>query len=107
MNEGRSMPDSFSRPLWAMPGIRRSRAPLAPRPSAIVIATLVAITLAGCGSAPSRPGTSKPGGYYLDDRPAPNPPENLDSIPEPPPKIHPLTRAAIQAHTVTPHPYTP
>ncbi|HYJ18830.1 MAG TPA: septal ring lytic transglycosylase RlpA family lipoprotein, partial [Burkholderiales bacterium] len=58
-----------------------------------MIATLVAITFAGCSSEPSRPASStKPGGYYLDDGPGANPPANLDSIAEPVPKVEPINK---------------
>src|SRR5258708_1377207 len=96
MNERRSMPDSFSGPSF-----------LAPRPSAIVIATFVAMTMAGWGGGPSGPGRAKPGGYYLDDGPGPNPPANLDSIPEPAPKIEPINRSTSRPYTVLGHTYTP
>ncbi len=72
-----------------------------------MIATLLAITLAGCGGAPSRPATSKPGGYYLDDGPGPNPPANLDAIPEPTPKIEPINRFTSRPYSVLGHAYTP
>jgi rare lipoprotein A len=73
-----------------------------------VIAALAAITLAGCGSEPSRPSsTGKPGGYYLDDGPGANPPANLDSIPEPTPKIEPINKYTSRPYAVLGHAYTP
>src|SRR5258706_4316112 len=78
-----------------------------PRPSAIVIAMLVAMTLAGCGSSPSRPATGKPGGYYLDDGPGPDLPANLDSVPEPTPKIEPINKYTSRPYVVLGHAYTP
>ena len=74
---------------------------------ALVITTLVAITLAGCGSEPLRPATVKPGGYYLDDGPGANPPVNLDSIPEPTPKIEPINKFTSRPYAVLGHAYTP
>ncbi|MGQ0579188.1 MAG: septal ring lytic transglycosylase RlpA family protein [Betaproteobacteria bacterium] len=71
-----------------------------------MIATLVAITIAGCASAPSRP-PSKPGGYYLDDGPGANPPANLDSIPEPTPKIEPVNKYTSRPYTVLGRTYAP
>ena len=65
-------------------------------------ATVVAFTLAGCSSSPS-----KPGGYYLDDGPGANPPANLDSIPEPTPKIEPLNPYTSRPYTVLGRTYTP
>ena len=70
-------------------------------------ATLVAITLAGCGSEPLRPATMKPGGYYLDDGPGANPPVNLDSIPEPTPKIEPINKFTSRPYAVLGRAYTP
>jgi rare lipoprotein A len=69
--------------------------------------TLVATTLAGCGSGPSRPAPSKPGGYYRDDGPGPNPPSNLDSIPEPVPRIEAINRSASRPYTVFGRTYIP
>ena len=88
------------------PGSLRERR-VSGMPSALVIATLVAITLAGCGSDPSRPATTKAGGYYLDDGPGPNPPSNLDSIAEPAPKIEPINKYTSRPYSVLGHAYTP
>ena len=63
--------------------------------------------IAGCGSAPSRPATSKPGGYYLDDGPGPNPPANLDSVAEPTPRIEPINKYTSRPYTVLGRTYTP
>ena len=71
------------------------------------MATLVAITLAACGGAPTRPGASKPGGYYLDDGPDANPPANLDAIPEPVPRLEPLNKYTARPYTVLGQSYTP
>ena len=95
MNALHSMPDCFSRTSF-----------LTPRPSAIIIATFVAMTIAACGSSPSRPG-SKPGGYYLDDGPGANPPSDLDSIPEPIPRIEPINKYTRRPYTVLGRTYTP
>ena len=62
--------------------------------------------IAGCGSAPSRPG-SKPGGYYLDDGPGANPPADLDSMAEPVPKNEPLNKYTSRPYTVLGRTYTP
>jgi len=75
-----------------------------PRPSAIIIATFVAVMIAGCGSSPSR---GKPGGYYLDDGPGANPPPNLDSVSEPVPKIEPINKYTSRPYTVLGHTYKP
>ncbi len=68
---------------------------------------LVAMTLAGCDSSPSRPATGKPGGYYLDDGPGPDLPANLDSVPEPTPKIEPINKYTSRPYVVLGHAYTP
>jgi rare lipoprotein A len=69
---------------------------------------LFALLLASCGSSPSRPSaSSKPGGYYLDDGPGSNPPANLDSIPEPTPKVEPINKFTSRPYAVLGHAYTP
>jgi rare lipoprotein A len=81
---------------------------LSTQSSALVIATLVTITVAGCGSAPSRPSSpTKPGGYYLDDGPGANPPANLDSLPEPVPKVEVINKYTSRPYTVMGVTYTP
>ena len=81
---------------------RLSHAARGTQHSALAIAILLAIALAGCSSSPS-----KPGGYYLDDGPGANPPANLDSIPEPTPKIEPLNPYTSRPYTVLGRTYTP
>jgi rare lipoprotein A len=73
----------------------------------MIAAAISATIIAGCGSAPSRPATAKPGGYYLDDGPGPNPPANLDSIAEPTPKIEPINKFTSRPYAVLGHAYTP
>jgi rare lipoprotein A len=69
---------------------------------------LIAVTLAGCDTTPSRPSSSsKPGGYYLDDGPGSNPPANLESIPEPVPKIEPINKFTSRPYAVLGHAYAP
>jgi peptidoglycan lytic transglycosylase len=75
---------------------------LNPQSPILVIATLVAITIAGCSSAPS-----KPGGYYLDDGPGANPPADLDSIPEPTPKTEPINKYTSRPYVVLGRTYAP
>jgi rare lipoprotein A len=65
-----------------------------------------AMIIAGCGGAPSRP-TTKLGGYYLDDGPGPNPPANLDSVPEPAPKVEPINKYTSRPYAVLGRAYTP
>ncbi|HVY08340.1 MAG TPA: septal ring lytic transglycosylase RlpA family protein [Burkholderiales bacterium] len=65
------------------------------------------VAIAGCSGAPSRSSSGKPGGYYLDDGPGANPPANLDSIPEPTPKIEPINKFASRPYSVLGHAYTP
>ena len=80
---------------------------LGPRTCAMIAAAIAATIIAGCGSAPSRPATAKPGGYYLDDGPGANPPANLDSIPEATPKIEPINKFTSRPYAVLGHAYTP
>lgn len=94
-----------TRPLWVKPGIQRSRASLVPRRFATILTVLAVAIIAGCSGSPSRP--AKPGGYYLDDGPGNNPPANLDSIPEPVPKIEPVNKSASRPYAVLGHAYTP
>jgi rare lipoprotein A len=85
----------------------RRLAALSTRHSSLVTAALIAMTIAGCGSAPSRPASSKPGGYYLDDGPGANPPANLDSVPEPRPRVEPINKYTSRPYTVLGRTYTP
>ncbi|HEX4985857.1 MAG TPA: septal ring lytic transglycosylase RlpA family protein [Burkholderiales bacterium] len=72
----------------------------------MVLAIVLAVAIAGCSSAPTRPG-SKAGGYYLDDGPGANPPANPDAIPEPVPTLEPINRFASRPYSVLGHAYTP
>jgi rare lipoprotein A len=72
--------------------------------------------LAACGTAPTRqpsaeaprPQTpSKPGGYYLDDGPHANPPENLDQVPDAQPKPEPIRAANARPYTALGRTYVP
>jgi rare lipoprotein A len=73
----------------------------------MIIAAFAAMIIAGCASAPSRPAASKPGGYYLDDGPGPNPPANLDAIPDAVPKIEPINKYTSRPYAVLGHAYKP
>jgi rare lipoprotein A len=74
----------------------------------MIVAAIAATNIAGCGGAPSRPGsTTKPGGYYLDDGPGANLPADLDSRPEPVPRIEPLNKYTGRPYTVLGQTYTP
>lgn len=81
-----------------------------PSPSTVitkVIVPLVFFSLSGCAStsqfntldrfeatnASSQKTASQSGGYYLDDGPGDNPPDNLDAIPDAVPKFEPLREA--------------
>jgi rare lipoprotein A len=82
-------------------------------------ATLVALVLAACASAPPRdvapasPGAAKPagpiagGGYYKDDGPGNNPPADLDAIPDAVPRVEPLHRFANRPYVVMGREYVP
>jgi rare lipoprotein A len=84
---------------------------LPPSDFRLVAAALLAATLAGCGSTPSRDAPlAKPprsGGYYLDDGPGANPPANLDAIPDAVPRTEPLRAATTRPYTVMGRAYTP
>ncbi len=75
----------------------------------------VALVLAGCGTNPAPSGNgapassagTKPGGYYLDDGPLPNPPPNLDAVPDAVPRQEPLHRFANRTYVALGKSYTP
>lgn len=89
----------------------------------LVLAAIIAASMSGCGSAPKRetriergPTVSKApsgvprsrgGGYYLDDGPGDSAPADLDSIPEPVPRLEPLHRGAMRPYVVMGQSYTP
>ena len=80
----------------------------------ILAAVIVTLALAGCGSSPSThakaaspAATVKGGGYYLDDGPEANPPQNLDAIPDAVPRDEPLHRFANRTYVVLGNTYTP
>jgi rare lipoprotein A len=82
----------------------------------LAIALLLAIALGGCGTTARRePATKAPpsapapraGGYYLDDGPGPNPPADLDSIPDAVPRIEPVRSATSRPYVVMGRTYAP
>ena len=85
---------------------------------------LIALLIAACGSLPYRepprvgvpapaptpspmapPSSSSK--YYLDDGPGPNPPANLDAVPDAVPRVEPLHRAANRPYAVLGREYVP
>jgi rare lipoprotein A len=83
---------------------------------------LLAAMLAACGGTPKRSGgierlpggsaeaparSSGGGGFYLDDGPGPNPPPNLEAIPDAVPRLEPLHRGTMRPYTVMGRSYTP
>jgi rare lipoprotein A len=56
---------------------------------------------------PSPDAPTKPGGYYLDDGPETNPPQNLDSIPDALPKKEPLLSRSNKPYKALGAKYTP
>ena len=52
-------------------------------------------------------GAPRSGGYYLDDGPGANPPDNLDAIPDALPRLEPLHRFANRPYTVFGRDYVP
>lgn len=85
------------------------------RASACVFILIVALFMAGCGSAPKRvespvkspTTTSKPGGYYLDDGPGDSLPANLEQIPDAIPRTEMLHRGANRPYTIFGKTYVP
>ena len=79
----------------------------------LILGMAAALALAGCGSSPSTPTkpapatTAKGGGYYLDDGPEANPPENLDAVADAVPRDEPLHRFANRPYVALGKPYTP
>ena len=94
--------------------------------------SLLILVLAACGTAPiapvvdrgvappaatsmqKAPATKPPayvlkrgGGFYQDDGPGDNPPENLDAIPDASPRVEPLHRFANNPYTVLGRDYVP
>lgn len=51
--------------------------------------------------------TKRGGGFYQDDGPGDNTPENLDSIPNAMPRLEPLSKAAMKPYTALGQQYTP
>lgn len=75
-----------------------------------ILAVAIMLMIAGCGSTPKKPSVTasgKSGGYYLDDGPGPNPPSNLDSIPDAVPRHEPFHRGANKPYTVFGKTYVP
>jgi len=52
-------------------------------------------------------GAPRPGGYYMDDGPGANPPDNLDAVPDALPRLEPLHRFANRPYTVFGRDYVP
>lgn len=84
------------------------------------IAMVALVQMAACSSVPpagssakkdqaAKPGgkPAKGGGYYLDDGPGDNPPDNLEAIPNAEPRPEPLHRFANRPYTVLGQTYTP
>jgi rare lipoprotein A len=91
---------------------KRIALPFRLSPSAFRLgAAVLAVALAGCGSAPSRdtPTAKAPrgGGYYLDDGPGASPPADIDRIPDAVPRLEPVRSATSRPYTVMGRSYTP
>lgn len=99
-----------------------------PACGALVPALCIAALLAACSTAPTtpdsgssgapsaaKPAPSKPaqgtakrgGGYYKDDGPDDNPPDNLADVPDAVPRLEPLHRFANRPYTALGQNYTP
>ncbi len=78
----------------------------------LLILMLLSI-LTGCASVPSSKNevtslpSKKSGGYYLDDGPGDNPPENIDAIPDALPKVEPFHKRANQPYMALDNKYEP
>lgn len=74
----------------------------------LLLAVCTGLLLAGCASAPPTPTTSGGrGGYYLDDGPLADTPENLDRIPDAVPRVEPLYKPAMRPYSVFGRDYVP
>jgi rare lipoprotein A len=77
------------------------------------LALILLSILTGCASVPSfkNEGVTTPskkgGGYYLDDGPGDNPPENIDAIPDATPKVEPFNARANQPYIALDNKYIP
>lgn len=74
----------------------------------------IVMALSACGTTARRDAPIPPtmekdasGRYYLDDGPGPNPPADIDSIPDAVPKLEPLHRGASRPYTVMGRGYAP
>jgi rare lipoprotein A len=78
-----------------------------------VHACLLALSLAlgACTTAPPRTAAEPParalGGYYLDDGPLPNPPADLDKVPDAQPRVEPIRPLTARPYSVMGRTYTP
>lgn len=83
-----------------------------------LLASACALILSGCGSAPTSSGkvaskkagkikSKKGGGYYLDDGPMDEIPENLMEIPDAVPRVEPIRTATGRPYVVFGTTYTP
>jgi rare lipoprotein A len=72
-------------------------------------AAAISLALCACSSAPQRGGEPPrtPGGYYLDDGPLPNPPADLERVPDAQPRAEPIRAANTRPYTVMGRTYTP
>ena len=79
------------------------------RSGAALASVLVAVLLAGCGTVATRApeAGARPGGYYKDDGPGPNPPANIDAIADAEPRVEPLHRFANNPYTAFGRQYVP
>jgi rare lipoprotein A len=76
----------------------------------LAAAATLAIALGGCGTTGQRDAGAPPrsgGGYYLDDGPGANPPENINDIPDAVPRMEPLHRGTARPYVVMGRSYVP
>ena len=74
-----------------------------------VVCAALALLLTACSTTTPRPAqpARTPGGYYLDDGPLPNPPPELDRVPDAQPRIEPIKPSTTRPYTVMGRTYTP
>ena len=81
--------------------------PVATKPAPSAAPTVAAPQSVPAEQKPPADEPTKPGGYYLDDGPGDNPPQNIDSIPNAVPKKEPLNPRSSKPYRALGQVYTP
>lgn len=82
-------------------------APAQPRPAPPAEAVAAPPAAAPPAAAAAGDGARRPGGYYLDDGPGANPPDNLAAVPDAIPRREPLNPRTQRPYTAMGQTYTP